>query len=609
MLATPLRPLRSLLAVSTLAALGCAAPVVPPVPPREPEPAADLADARTLLWQGRSEEALAWLDGQGWRATGSIAAERLRQDVALGRGERAQLAAELEDAAAELGESADLVYLRARLLSDPERRLRALEDGARAHPDHPWLALGAAAVRQEFGDWARADAWLAGVVAEPGSAAFRRLLLARQLAHSGRSFSAWRLLETDAFQRGHSEALLELLRIAEDLPGDRHRTRARAEYAVRAAAAEPDRGLAMDRVIERFLADESGRSRTSLEDALEDLDRWSELAGVPSGWQRQPRYVLGDLAELVQPEAFRGGVSSAWLDHGRFLLIGRAPGRGVDWLYLQDAHRLALPAGPGRPAVEVIVAQRGLEPEDRTIPGGAPFHGFFVRLDLVERAARVHERSVAAVGPPSAWSAPPPATVRSGGRLETFDLATRLRARRLAAGGATARDLELLHLVLHECGHLPETLPWARDGVPWLGVAPAVLRSLLRYEDPILFLEERAQLRALACGLETEWAFAELLDRSLTPRDPYYRPYRNLLLELVERGEAAGLPPLHAWDRLPPGRLAQLAHALLVERSLQPLPAGLAASALRGLDASDAFDQLPTADLAALLEHDREIDS
>jgi len=561
-----------------------------------------------MLWQGRMEEASALLDEQGWQATGSVAAERLRQDLALSRGERALLAQELEALVAESGENADLVYLRARILSDPEQRLHALEQGAKAYPDHPWLALGAAAVSQEFGRWDRADVWLLRARNEPASAAFRRLLLARQQAQAGHTFSARTLLEGDAFRRGHSEALIEYMRVAEREGSDRRRNRAASEYALRAAASEVDRGIAMDRVIERYLAEDSLMRRASLNQVLERLDEWSELAGVPSGWIHQPRYAVGGIAEMVQPESFRGGVSAAWLDHGRFLLIGRAPGRGVDWLYLQDAHRLQLPTTPGRPAVEVIVAKRGLEPESRTIPGGAPFYGFFVRLDLVESSARAHARSVAAIGPPSTWTEVSAETARASGRLESFDLATRLRARRLHAGGATARDLELLHLVLHECGHLPETLPWARIGVPWLGVAPAVLRSLLRYEDPILFLEERAQLRALACDVETEWAFAELLDRALTPRDPYYRPYRMLLLKLIERGEAAGLPPLNQWDELPAGSISELARALLVESSLKPLPAQLAASALRGIDASESFEQLPIQDLAARLEHDREVE-
>lgn len=598
------RPCAALLTAALAAS--CAAPVVDAPRPRAPEPVADLAEARDLLWQGRRDEALAWLDERGWFASGSVAAERLRQDLALARGRAADLAAELEAALLDAPGDPDLLYLRARIHGDPEQRLQALESGARSHPDHPWLALGAAAVQQEFGRWDEAAAWLRGARQEAASAPFRRLLWARQLGSSGRHYEAWRLLQDDALGRGASEALIECIRIADRMGSDRRRALASAEYALRAAAAEPDRGLAMDRVLERLLAEEPWLGERDLDDVLELLDRWSARAGLPEGWSVQPRYAIGDFAELVQPESFRGGVAATWLAHGRFLLIGRAPGRGVDWLYLQDAYRLALPTGPGQPAVEVIVARRGLEPEDRTIPGGAPFHGFFVRLDLVESAARDHELQAAARdnGSPSAAR-----EALQGGSLETFDLAARLRARRLAAGGASARDLELLHLVLHECGHLPETLPWARAGVPWLGVAPAVLRSLLRYEDPILFLEERAQLRALASGIETDWAFAELLDRAHSPRDPYYKPYRALLRALVERGSAAGLPPLRNWESLEEGRIAALARSLLEDLRLKPLPGGLAASALRGLDASQSFDQLPAEHLAARLEHDGQVEA
>lgn len=572
-----------------------------------PELRADLEPARELIWQQRADEALQLLEESGWQATGSVAAERLRQDLAMGRGERAQLSAELQKLASLHGTDPDFLYLSARLLSDPERRLRALEEGARAHPGHAWLTLGAAATQQEFGRWDKAEAWLAKVPPDAASAFFHRLLLARQQAQGGRMFAAWRLLEEDAFGRGHSEALLECIQLAEQLGSDRRRARAATEYALRAAAGNPDRGAGMDRVIERFLAEEPWMRGASLNQVLAYLDRWCGLAGVPSGWLEQPRYSVGGLAELVQPESFRGGVTRAWLEQGRFLLIGQAPGRGVDWLYLQGAQRLVLPMPTGLPGVEVIVAQRGLEPEDRTIPGGAPFHGFFVRMDLVNSSARSHEREVAAFRPLSTWNNEAMAPSALAGSLETFDLATRLRARRLAAGGASAHDLELLHLVLHESGHLPETLRWAREGVSVLGVAPAALRSLLRYQDPILFLEERAQLRALASGIETTWAFAELLDRAHSPRDPYYAPYRFLLKQLVARGQSAGLPALCLWDQIEPERIARLAAELLEDNHLDPLPVGLVASALRGLDASKSFDQLPAQDLALRLEHHGEI--
>lgn len=604
MIPLPPRRIARAAAACALALGSCAAPSQPPPEPRAPEPAAELQEVRELLWQNRFEDAAAALESQGFRATGSVAAERMRQDLLIAHGGRADLVSELEEALALDPGDPDLVYLRARILEDPELRLAALERGAREHPGHPWLDLGVAATLQEFGRWQEAGERLDRVSLETAHGTFQRLLLARQLAHGGNRSGALRMLQRDALSRGHAEALLEFARIADE--GGRTDTSALAlaEYAVRAAAGSADRAAGMDRVIERLRADEPFRSRRSLEETLADLDVWCGRAGVPGGWSEQPRYAIGDLAELVQPESFRGGVASAWLAHGRFLLIGRAPGRGVDWLYLQDARRLEIPLASGGPAVEVIVARRGIEPRDRTIPGGAPFHGFFVRLDLVESSARRFAAAAAAFGPPQGWSepeSPPP------GALEPFDLPTRLRARRLAAGGASARDLELLHLVLHETGHLPETLPWARSGVPLLGVAPAVLRSLWNYEDPILFLEERAQLRALACGVESEWIFAELVDRATSPRDPYYRPYRALLEELVEDAQAAGLPPLHAWDRLPSGRIAALARALLEKRRLKPLPARVAASALRGLDAGQSFEQLPIQDLAALLEHEGEV--
>lgn len=569
-----------------------------------PEPALDLGPARELLWQGREDEALAWLDESGWSVQGSVAAERLRQDLLLSRGERALLAAELEESVAVTGEDPDLLYLRARLISDPEQRLVELQNAAERAPDHPWLGLGVAATLQEFQRWDEAAEWLDATPTHAATASFRRLLEARQDGETGRLFNAWRLLERDAFIHGHREALIECLRLGEQLGSERRVARAASELALRSAPAARDPGAAMDRVLERLVAEEPWMHGASLDFTLLRLDAWAQIAGVPSGWREQARYGVAGLAELVQPESFRGGVAAAWMEHGRFLLIGRAPGRGVDWLLLQDARRILLPLTDGLPAVEMIVAQRGLEPESRTIPGGAPFHGFFVRADLVRAAAQARTRELARFQP-GARRAPAALPRPADGPLEPWDLAQRLRARRLAAGGATAQDLEFVQLVLHECSHLPETLPWARTGVPILTMAPAVLRSWMRFDDPVLFLEERAQLRALASGVEWEWTLAEILDRAHTPRDPYYAPYRLLLQALVDRAAAQGLPPLHAWDELEPGVVADLARGYLESRRLAPLPREIAAAALRGLQTCQAFEQLPAEDLAARLLHDR----
>jgi hypothetical protein len=568
-----------------------------------PDPALDLAEVRELLWQGRDEEALEWLEGAGWSAVGSVAAERMRQDLLLSRGERAVLVAELEEATAQRGPDPDLIYLRTRLCTDPERRLSEFESAARRYPGHAWLALGTAATLQEFGRWEAAERWLTAGGEEPAAEAFGRLLLARQQAETGRLFSAWRLLERDAFVLGHREALFECLRLADSLGSERRSARAAAELALRAAPAAGDPAAAVDRVIERLLAEQPWMREADLETTLSRLDEWAALAGAPSGWSAHPRYSVANIAEMVQPEAFRGGVAAAWSRLDRFLLIGRAPGRKVDWLYLQDARRIGLPDPHGGPEVEMIVARRGIEPEDRTIPGGAPFHGFFIRLDLVEAGARARERELERFRAGSSGIAPAVEPRAADGPLEPWDLALRLRERRLATGDATARDLELVQLVLHETSHLPETLPWSRSGVPILGIAPAVLRSLARFDDPILFLEERAQLRTLAAGVEPEWSLAEILDRAHAPRDPYYAPYRGLLEALVARAQAEGLPPLHAWDTLPPARIAQLARDILRERGLRPLPAALAAAALRGLDAGQSFETLHAEDLAARLLH------
>ena len=598
--------MRIILFLLVLAGAGCAAPEELPV--GLPEPSVDLGPARELLWHGQEDEALAWLEEAGWTSQRSVAAERLRQDLLLGRGERAWLAGELAEAESRFGADADLAYLRSRLISDPVQRLQQLESAANRSPSHPWLGLGVAATLQEFNRWDAAEEWLTKTLPSPATASFRRLLQARQLAEDGRYFAAWRLIERDAFVHGHREALLECLRLGGLLESEPRVARAAAEIALRAAPSASDPGAAMDRVFERLIAEEPWMHGASLDGTLLRIDAWADLAGVPSGWCEQSRYGVAGVAELVQPESYRGGVAAAWMEHGRFLLIGRAPGRGVDWLLLQDAQRLLLPLGDGEPAVEMILAERGLEPQSRTIPGGAPFHGFFVRADLVRAAAIARERELARFRDGRLTEEPASKPRPEDGPLEPWDLASRLRAQRLNTGGATAQDLEFVQLVLHECSHLPETLPWARTGVPLLAMAPAVIRSMLRFDDPVLFLEERAQLRALASGIEWQWTLAEILDRAHAPRDPYYAPYRALLRALVDRAQDQGLPPLHAWDQLPPDVIPALARGYLKSRGLDPLPVAIAAAALRGLQACETFEELPAENLAARLMNDREIE-
>ena len=75
-----------------------------------------------LLWRGQNQEALELLQAHNWSLSGNVALERTRQDLRIQRGERHQVLHELQQWQQQHPESADVMYLRARLLEDPVGR-------------------------------------------------------------------------------------------------------------------------------------------------------------------------------------------------------------------------------------------------------------------------------------------------------------------------------------------------------------------------------------------------------------------------------------------------------------------------------------------------------
>jgi len=201
--------------------------------------------------------------------------------------------------------------------------------------------------------------------------------------------------------------------------------------------------------------------------------------------------------------------------------------------------------------------------------GGAVLRGFFLRLDQAEAAARSVESTLTRFQP----AQPRPELLPEAGALESWDLPERLRATAAAGGTAPRRDA-LAALVVHEAGHLPETLPWTRYGIPVLRLLPRFAASLLDYGDPVLWLEYHAQLRALASGRATRWLLAETVGRANRPRDAYHGPYRRLLEDLVALAAEQDLPHLALWDTLPPERIAELARRLADREGVTLLPEG-----------------------------------
>ncbi len=588
-----------LLAAALLVLPACASA---PAPPPPAEPVVELDAVEALLWRGEVDAALARLEELAWVRTGSVAAERLRQDLLLERGGRARLRREL--AAADPGERvADLRYLRARLIEDPLVRHRALVRGHLDHPNHPWLGLGAAAGALALGEAEAARRLLAETPRSEASDPFRRLVAARLHAREHRPRLAFAALAEDALEAGRRDALSTLLALARDAGDARWEERARAEIGLRRAAGDDDLGGRLDRVLLRLEAEAPWLRDASLDQVLDRLDRWCAVADVPGGLAATPRYRVGGFAELLRPELAASAWARAWAEAGRFLLLGWDVRRGPSWLYLRDAvvHPLAL--GDDRPPVELVLAAEGWSHGQADVMGGAPFHGLFLRLDRVRLSASRAAARLARVEPELLLEREAPPPDAEAGPLAADELALRLRLA-LRAEGADFDALELETLLLHEVAHLPESLEWSRSGVPVVALLPAVARSWLLFRDPVLFLEERAMLRALASGRRVRWQLADLCDRAFHPGDAYFRPARRLLADLAALGAERGLPPLRDWDRVAPKRIAAVAAALLRRRGLEPLDLRLqdeAMAALRGEDLLPPLDR--DRDSAAVLDH------
>jgi len=169
-----------------------------------------------------------------------------------------------------------------------------------------------------------------------------------------------------------------------------------------------------------------------------------------------------------------------------------------------------------------------------------------------------------------------------------------LRSRLLQESGFSVQELELLHLCLHESGHFTEILNWLDFGLPVAELLPSMLASQQRYGNPIFRLEYRAQLRALTSGRIPYWIFAEILERGQDPSDPYFLPYRHILLDLVDLAEEQGWPPLAQWDSQGPADFTQLAIALCQKKKLAPMQQEGVSNLEVALVQADFLNQAPS---------------
>jgi hypothetical protein len=544
-----------------------------------------------LLWDGDRDAALVFLDDHRWSRTGSVALERRRQDLLIQAGRRSALLTELEQWRSQLPESPDLLYLQARILEDPRGRLDAFQSLVRSYPQHSWSRIGLVATAQLLGRWQDAQRWLDVADPDDSSRFFYRVVTARQLVHDGLAEAAMSLLAADAFELHQEVALVEYQRHAAASGNLAEARRAGSELTLRRAGRQDlDTGTLIDLVFDRLLGEWPRIKDLPLEEILEQLDAWADLVDVPSGWAQVDSYRLGGVARMVRPETDLGGVSRAWADAGRYLLAGSAYGRGNELHLLQDVVVMRINWPRHESPIEMVAARGVASPQGHTAQGGTVFRGFYLLLDSLDRGATRTEQRLALL---QKEPIPVRPELKNLGRLESNQLPNRLRLAAVAATGSSVHDLELLHLALHEAGHLGEILSWLDDGLPLASVTSHFLASELSFGSPLLWLEYRAQLRALASGWQPGWALAEIIERGQRPRDPYYKPYRRILLDLVQLAEQSGWPALADWDRQQPGHLVELARRLCARRGFAPSPDQGTDSVVRALVDFDLLEHPP----------------
>ena len=551
----------------------------------------DLAPVRSLLWSGEEEEALQELHLRRWSLSGDVAAERVRQDIRLGRGERPQVLEELEDWQQSWPSDPDLAYLQARILEDPVHRRDRFRSLVRQYPSHAWIRFGGIATAQQLGDWARAEDWLASPTAGSIEPPLMRLLAARQAQNLGDLPTAFSLLGADAFEQNLEGSLNAYLRVAQEAEDGPSVQRVLAHMALlRAEAASLQTGEAIDLAFARLVAEWPWCRAKSLDQILEDFDAWLELARAPSGWATHPRYSLAGVAQLVRPESLSGGVAEIWSGFGRTLLAGSAWGRGTELHLLQDVRTLTLPWPGHKRPMEILLAQRVTSTAGHTAQGGTVFRGYYILLDSLERGGDRLQGRVLRYAERSKDDA---VEREPSGRMESLDLPHRLRLAQLGASSLELQELELVHLSLHEAGHLEEILSWLDFGLPVGELFPAMLASRQRYGDPILWLEYRAQLRAMASGRIPKWIFAEILERGQDPSDPYFRPYRRILRDLLELAEESQWGHLSTWDKHTAEEFVALARRLCAREGIALLPEQGVERILGELLQTDLLEHMP----------------
>ena len=532
--------------LSAILLISCSGPVLVKEARRLEHPERTLGAA---LLRGPTSQDLELARALGWEGQRSVAGERLRQQMLVGIGRRGEAFADLQRWKRDDPGHADLAYLEARLWSDTKMRGQAFREGVRRWPHHPWFNLGfAIQFVEEVGMRAEVRRALLRAGRSVDSAPLRRRARAILLQAEGNPGKALEILHEDAFHHSLTGSLDLSHRIAQ--------TSQQAEV-VRQISSERQRLILLPSdseerrvrvVFHRLAAELPIRSDPTLDSLLLQLDEWCEQAELPSGFHLAPRLQMGPLAELVRPEAVASEPWATFLRHGFMPLMGSRADRGVCVVLLSGVDVLEVPWPGSEHSLVLFLADSAETLGMERAAGASLFRGFFLRADLGLQQAESLSKQLAKMDP---WRGTEIQQVpEHGGWPEDFDLDQRLQVQSLAQSNLRVEDLLFQDLLLHESGHLPESVPVADGVLPWVTLLAPSLRSLLTTGDPLVWPEFRAQARALAWSPHPAWTLASTIQLARNGPPRYQMAYRNLLAQLRAVAKDEGAGPWHTWDTL-----------------------------------------------------------
>ncbi len=560
---------------------GCASPSHLWQPPADFEPA-ELWQAH---WQNDDTAYAQILDQARWENSGSVEAERYRQNWAIHKGQRAieyQRAA--QRALAEPNNPA-VQYLYARLYQDPQRLAAEFERLAERWPNFAWIRLGAAGSLMNLGQTHAAKQHLTAAKDWADARSFANAVRSRFAVATGAK-EPWRTLMEDAFECANPDALYQIQSLALQHDQSSLAQLCQREISLQRAVGQSEEQR-LTALLERGVVELQAQRSDSFEAFLRSMDTWAEQLNLPGQWQTAARYQLpAGLGQLLKPESQATAWSQLLADHHYAIVLGQSFGQSARLLILNGVQRLHI-QWPGMDLpLEIHLAKSGSSSDRTAFAGAALFRGFYARRDLSDQLGEqiaVQQNRASELNLDTQIVIQPDRGYLDVGRLpEDVDLPLRLRAQSMQSN--TATELQWISLLLHESGHLPDILPWIQQRGDLLEAVHTALYSLLQDSMLLGDWEYRAQLRAMASGHQPRWALAETVETARSPMAPYYRPYRRLLTDLVQVARQENLPALANWHLLSDVELSALARRLLEQKKITQLPAEYVADLIQQVD-------------------------